>query len=108
MSQDPPAARIAKVDPARERRRSARHEVDLEAQVREMGSEGVEARLIDVSDHGFCVQCDEGEFDIGMRIWLIVPDRERASAMIKWVAADRIGAEFFEPVDIAALVGRKA
>ncbi|MCJ7421003.1 PilZ domain-containing protein [Sphingomicrobium astaxanthinifaciens] len=98
-------ARIAEVDPAVERRRSRRQPVEVDAQVREMGAEGTEARLVNVSAHGFSAEVPGHEFDTGTRIWLIIPGRDRASAMIKWVAGDRLGAEFFEPVDLADLVG---
>ncbi|WP_265587657.1 PilZ domain-containing protein [Sphingomicrobium arenosum] len=100
-------ARIAEVDPAVERRRSKRQDVDLDAQVREMGAEGTEARLVNLSAHGFSAEVPGHEFEPGMRIWLIIPTRDRASAMVKWIAGDRLGAEFFEEVDVTGLVGEE-
>ena len=90
-------ARIANVvDPA-DRRRSARLPVEMEARVRELGSEGTEARVVNISDTGFMAE-STGDFDVGSRVWLILPGRERASAIVRWTAGNRLGAEFSEPV----------
>ena len=89
---------IGASDPA-DRRRSARIEVELDAKVRELGSEGTEARVVNISDTGFMAQ-SSGAFDVGSRIWLILPGRDRASAIVRWTAGDTLGAEFSEPVSI--------
>ena len=86
------------VDPT-DRRRSARLAVELDAKVRELGSEGCEARLINISDSGFMAE-SSASFEVGSRIWLILPGRDRASAIVRWTAGDRLGAEFSEPVSI--------
>ena len=85
-------------DPAN-RRRSARIAVELDAKVRELGSEGTEARVINISDTGFMAE-SAGDFDVGSRIWLILPGRDRASAIVRWTAGDKLGAEFSEPMSI--------
>ena len=90
-------ARIANVvDPA-DRRRSPRLPVEMEARVRELGSEGTEARVVNISDTGFMAE-STGDFDVGARVWLILPGRDRASAIVRWTAGNRLGAEFSEPV----------
>ncbi|MCM8558305.1 PilZ domain-containing protein [Sphingomicrobium sediminis] len=96
-------ARIAPVDPAHERRRAKRHDIDLDAQVREMGAEGHEARLLNISDHGFMAEVTEGDYEVGARIWLLLPDGNRASALIKWTSGVNLGAEFAEPVDAKSI-----
>jgi PilZ domain len=85
-------------DPA-ERRRQPRFSVELDARVRELGTEGVEARIVNISERGFMAEVD-GEFDVGARVWLMLPGRERANAVVKWIAGNKIGAEFAEPVPI--------
>ena len=45
----------------------------------------------------------EGEFEVGTRVWLMLPGRERANAVIKWVDGDRLGAEFAEPISLKGL-----
>jgi len=67
--------------------------------VRELGSEGTEARVVNISDTGFMAQ-SSGDFEVGSRIWLILPGRDRASAIVRWTAGDKLGAEFSEPVSI--------
>ena len=95
-------AHIAKAADPTDRRRSARHAVELDARVRELGSEGSEARVVNISDTGFMAE-STGDFEVGSRIWLILPGRDRASAIVRWTAGDRIGAEFAEPVSLAGL-----
>lgn len=94
-------ARIAKAADSTERREARRIAVDLDARVRELGSEGTEARLVNVSKTGFMAE-SEGTFDVGAQVWLILPGRERASATVRWTAGNRLGAEFAEPQSIDA------
>ena len=95
-------ARIANdVDPT-DRRRSARVPVELDARVRELGSEGSEAKVVNISDTGFMAE-SAGDFEVGSRIWLILPARDRASAIVRWTAGDKLGAEFSEPISLDGL-----
>ena len=92
-------ARIADADPA-DRRRAERTEVSVGATMRELGANGVEATVLNVSERGFMAVAD-GQFEVGARVWLILPGgRERANAIVKWIAGDRIGAEFAGPVSL--------
>lgn len=97
-------ARIAAaVDPS-DRRRSTRLPVEMDARVRELGSEGTEARVVNISDTGFMAE-STGHFEVGSRVWLILPGRDRASAVVRWTAGNRLGAEFAAPVQIDGLQG---
>jgi hypothetical protein len=89
-------ARIAE-DLTDERRRFARLPVELEAKMRELGASGVEAKVLNISERGF-MAATEGRFDVGSRIWLMLPGRDRANAVVKWTVGDKIGAEFDQPV----------
>ena len=42
----------------------------------------------------------DGRFEVGSRVWLMLPGRERANAVVKWTAGDKLGAEFAEPVSL--------
>jgi hypothetical protein len=95
-------ARIAEAPDATDRRRMPRLPVELEVQMREMGASGVEARVLNISETGFMAESD-AHFEVGSRIWLILPGRERASALVKWTAGDRLGAEFAEPLSASDL-----
>src|SRR5688572_3604061 len=95
-------ARIADAGDPSDRRGSTRYSVDVEAKVRELGAEGSEARLINISDKGFMAE-SSGEFEVGSRVWLILPGRDRASAVVRWTAGDRLGAEFAEPISLEGL-----
>ena len=92
-------ARIVQVQDPNERRRSPRLPVEVEATVRELGTNGVEARVLNISESGFMAESD-GRFEVGSRVWLMLPGRERANAVIRWTAGDRLGAEFSEPISI--------
>ena len=85
-----------------ERRRAARHRVDIEGTMRELGESGVDARILNISETGF-MAATEALFDVGARVWLILPGRERANAVVKWIAGDRLGAEFAEPISLEGL-----
>ena len=91
-------ARITK-DSTDDRRRFARRPVELEGKMRELGASGVEAKIVNISERGFMAVA-EGRFEVGSRVWLILPGRQRASALVKWTAGDKLGAEFAEPVSL--------
>ena len=59
--------------------------VDLDARVRELGESGIAARIINISESGFMAE-SEGSFEIGSRVWLMLPGRDRANAVVKWTA----------------------
>ena len=94
-------ARISDMN-AKERRGSTRKDVEIDAHMRELGAEGSEARVVNISETGFMAEV-EGHFEVGTRVWLILPGRERANALIRWVAGNRLGAEFSEPIDLDGL-----
>lgn len=93
-------ARIAEVGD--DRRQASRFTVAIEARVRPLGEEGREARIVNISETGFMAATRE-QYEVGSRIWLILPGRDRASAIVKWIAGDKIGAEFSEPIDLSGL-----
>ena len=99
MSSSTITARIGEESDPVNRRRSVRHPVDVEATMRQLGENGVEARILNISEHGFMAE-SEGAFEIGSRVWLLLPGRDRANAEVKWVTGDRIGAEFAEPISL--------
>jgi hypothetical protein len=45
----------------------------------------------------------EGNFEVGSRVWLMLPGRDRANAVIKWTAGDKLGAEFAEAISLEGL-----
>ena len=95
-------ARIGEADDPSDRRRSSRHSVDIEARVRELGTTGIEARILNISEHGFMAECGT-EFEVGARVWLMLPGRDRANAVVKWTAGDKLGAEFADPISVEGL-----
>lgn len=95
-------ARIAEAPDPSDRRRSPRIPIELGVKMRELGANGVEARVLNISETGFMAQ-SEGHFDVGSRIWLILPGRDRANAVVRWTAGDKLGGEFAEPISIDGL-----
>jgi hypothetical protein len=95
-------ARIA--EDQSDRRRSSRLPVELEAKMRELGASGVEAKVVNISERGFMAISD-ARFEVGSRVWLMLPGRDRANAVVKWTAGDKIGAEFADPISIDGLAG---
>jgi PilZ domain len=95
-------ARIAEDRSSDDRRQVARRSVELGARMRELGASGIEAKVLNISERGFMAVAD-GRFEVGSRVWLILPGRERANAVVKWTAGDKIGAEFAEPLPLETL-----
>jgi len=95
-------ARIA--EDQSERRRASRLPVELEARMRELGASGVDAKVLNISESGFMAVAD-AHFEVGSRVWLMLPGRERANAVVKWTAGDKLGAEFAEPISLQDLAG---
>jgi PilZ domain len=95
-------ARIAEDES--DRRRFSRVPIELEARMRELGASGVEARVLNISESGFMAVA-EGQFEVGSRVWLMLPGRDRANAVVKWTAGDKLGAEFAEPISLDGLKG---
>jgi hypothetical protein len=58
--------------------------------------------VLNISERGFMAQSD-GRFEVGSRVWLMLPGRERANAVVRWIAGDKLGAEFAEPISIKGL-----
>src|SRR3954467_7487720 len=85
-----------------ERRRLPRVPVELDAKMRELGASGVEARVLNISESGFMAVA-EGQFEVGSRVWLMLPGRDRANAVVKWTAGDKLGAEFADPISLEGL-----
>jgi hypothetical protein len=98
-------ARIAEDES--DRRRFARLPVALDAKMRELGANGIEAKVLNISERGFMAACD-GRFEVGSRVWLMLPGRDRANAVVKWTAGDKIGAEFAEPIPLEDVKGFSA
>ena len=96
-------ARIAEATDAADRRRQTRIPVAIEARVRPLGEEGCEARILNISESGFMAETSE-HYEVGSRVWLILPGRERANAVVKWIAGNKIGAEFAEPIAVEGLL----
>jgi hypothetical protein len=95
-------ARIAEVPDPNDRRLAPRVPVEIEGTVRELGANGVEARILNMSERGFMAE-SEGRFEVGSRVWLMLPGQDRANAVIKWTAGNRLGAEFAEPISVDRL-----
>jgi len=96
-------ARIAEAADESDRRRTSRLSVGIDARVRELGENGTEARVLNISQTGFMAQSTE-RFEVGSRVWLILPGRERANAVVKWTVGDKLGAEFAEPISVEGLL----
>ena len=95
-------ARIAQESEAADRRSAARLDVEIEGRIRPLGEEGRAAKILNLSETGFMAETIDA-YEVGARIWLIVQGRERANAVVKWIAGNRIGAEFTSPVSAAIL-----
>ncbi len=90
-------ARLGELIESPNRRRAERIPVKIDAKLRELGDLGSEARVLNLSETGFMAETSQ-DLAIGARVWLMLPGRDRANAVIRWVEAGRIGAEFATPL----------
>jgi hypothetical protein len=100
-------ARIGQTADAADRRQNERLPTEIDATVRELGANGLEARVLNISERGFMAQ-SQGRFEVGSRVWLMLPGRGRANAVVKWTAGDKLGAEFAEPISLDDLPSDRA
>ena len=91
-------AKIAADLDSEPRRREPRVEVSAEVPLRELGATAVDARLINISSHGFMAETKE-DISAGSRVWLTLPGSARVNALVVWAQGARIGGEFAEPID---------
>ena len=87
---------------AEPRRREARVPLILDIGLRQFGSHGVRARLVNLSSRGFMAEADTDAYP-GARIWLTLPGGSRVSAVVVWAKSGLIGGEFASPVDPLAI-----
>ena len=85
-----------------DRRRHERLPVNVDAKMRELGATGVEATVLNISEQGFMASSD-AHFEVGSRVWLMLPGRDRANAIVRWTAGDKLGAEFAEPIPLGEI-----
>jgi len=103
-------AKISAAGTSDARRREPRLEIEAEVPLRELGREAVDARLINLSSHGFMAET-QALIEAGSRVWLKLPGMARANALVVWSRSGRIGGEFAAPVDplkVFQALGKKA
>jgi hypothetical protein len=91
-------AKIALDREAEPRRREPRIDVVAEIPLRPLGLTAVEARLLNVSSHGFMAET-EALVEAGCRVWLSLPGAGRHNARVVWTRSGRVGGEFAEAID---------
>ena len=85
------------------RRREPRSELAAKAPLRPLGATSVEARLVNISAHGFMAET-EALIAPGSRIWLTLPAAGRVNALVVWAKSGRIGGEFAEAIEVASVM----
>jgi hypothetical protein len=80
------------------RRRVERVETAADMSLRKLGSTSVDARLINISSHGFMAETDL-PMEAGSRVWLTLPRLQRINALVVWSKGCRFGGEFASPID---------
>ena len=92
------------------RRTETRLAVSASIGLRPFGATGADARLLNLSSRGFMAETD-ADIAKGARIWLTLPDGNRASALVVWTKSGRLGGQFTQPIDPLAIfqaLGRTA
>jgi hypothetical protein len=79
-------------------RQAERMPVELQAGLRELGAAGKDARIHNLSTHGFMAEADE-YYQVGTYVWLKLPVIGGVNARIIWRDCFRYGCEFVTPID---------
>lgn len=91
-------AKISAATDPDSRRREPRLASSTPTSVLELGQHPVDAKLINISSHGFMAET-EARIAEGAHIFLTLPGIPGVSARVIWTKNGRIGGEFSEPVD---------
>ena len=81
-----------------EPRREPRLDVSAAVPIRELGTTAVDARLVNISSHGFMAETD-ADIEAGSRVWLTLPGVKRVNALVIWCDEGRLGGQFASPID---------
>ena len=84
-------------DPWRDMRKVDRDEVDFTAPLRRLKGRPMDARIVNLSTHGFMIRID-GEFDQGEQILVDLPVVGETMAKVAWALGGRIGGQFVIPI----------
>lgn len=95
------ATRIV-ADATSDARAAARRKIALDTAVQRVGAGPADARVLNISAGGF-MAVTAADLPPGARVWLMLPGRRRARAIVVWAADGRVGAEFVEEVDVLAI-----
>lgn len=91
-------ALTAQLGPCRDDlRRHARACVSLETTMRELGTSGIGARILNLSIEGVMIESD-GRFVTGSYVWIMLPEVGPISAKVIWSRGGRAGARFTAPL----------
>ena len=84
-------------DPWREMRIVQRDEVDFCTPMRRPKGPAKDARVVNLSTHGFMVRSDD-EFEQGERILVDLPVVGETMAKVAWALGGRVGGQFVIPI----------
>lgn len=95
----------ASITPAKSdtRRREPRAGLAADVALRAFGATAVDARLLNISSHGFMAETD-AEIEADTRVWVTLPGGTRANALVIWARGARLGGEFLAPIDPLAVI----
>ena len=82
------------------KRQAERMPVDIDASMRELGTEWGDAHIHNLSTHGFMAESDH-IFSVGAYVWLRLPGVGSLNAQIRWRDCFRYGCEFVTPLEPA-------
>jgi hypothetical protein len=79
-------------------RKIDRDEVDFGTTMRRSGGRDLDARVVNLSSHGFMVRT-EGALEIGDLVTIALPIVGETAAKIVWALGGRVGGQFVTPIE---------
>lgn len=82
-------------------RREDRDEVHYRARAFGPDARQLQFLIVNISPHGLMARCD-GDFQVGQRIRVVLPEVGAMVAEIRWALGGRIGCQFEQAIDLAS------
>ena len=91
------ASRAMRLQPTRDMRKVDRDQVDLRTVMRRLRGREYDARVVNLSTHGFMVRVEQS-FETGEQVIISLPKVGEVVARVAWSLGGRTGGQFVVPI----------
>lgn len=91
------ASRALRLQPMRDMRKVDRDQVDVRTVMRRLRGREYDARIVNLSTHGFMVRVEQ-PFEPGEQVIISLPEIGEVMARVAWSLGGRTGGQFLVPI----------